>query len=355
MSTQKAFDPFDLSASQEDWDTSRSGSVNITPRNASSTNAHDVNSNPSMDSNDSFDPFGIATLSQTPNAGIRSASDDPPTRRPREDSPSTPPEVNRVTRQSVPVTALPPKLVLKLTMYEEVSSQARIEADGTLSSNAAIEGSVYAQVQCSDGRKNAPFALATVDPDFSVRPNQKFLWNDATMNNNAFAVHIPKPELGYVPVAHYSLTKEVQHLPVLLERKVTVQDTSCRLAVQVRSKLTNSGDIEDLTIVVAVPERVNGDSIEISRGEGVWDELKRTIQWKLKALETGQSFMVSAHAKLWKPAQEDDDIRFPVVLRCSSAADLISTAAFEVTPVEGYPAHLSTTRVKSFRLLHRLT
>jgi hypothetical protein len=142
-----------------------------------------------------------------------------------------------------------------------------------------------------------------------------------------------------------------------VERKITLLGDTCRIAVQVRSKLSNKGDLEDFTIAVAIPERVNAGTVEVLRGEGEFDELKRTIKWVMPHLPKGESFMVSAEAKLWSDATPEDErnLRFPVLLRCSSRLDQISSADFRATEADNYPAAVQFTRGHSFRLLHRLT
>lgn len=145
--------------------------------------------------------------------------------------------------------------------------------------------------------------------------------------------------------------------PQLVERKTTFYGKSCRIMVQVRSKMSNFGDMTDFTIAVAVPERVNGDTIEITRGEGAWDDLRRTIKWKLPVLPRGESIMICAQAQLWAPVSGDDADQhpvFPVLLRCSSAHDQISSAQFRAGDAEGYPANVAYSKTCSFRLLHRL-
>jgi hypothetical protein len=129
-----------------------------------------------------------------------------------------------------------------------------------------------------------------------------------------------------------------------------------RVAVQVRSKLSNNGDITDFTIAVAVPERVNGETVEISRGSGVYDDLKRTIKWKVGKLLKGESFMVSAQAQLWSSATKEDQVtlKFPVLLRCSSLDDQISNVELRAVEADGFPSTVSFNRSFSFELLHRL-
>jgi hypothetical protein len=115
--------------------------------------------------------------------------------------------------------------------------------------------------------------------------------------------------------------------------------------------------MKDFTIAVAVPESIDGESVQVLRGSGEWDELKRTIKWKAEELPKGESFMVSATCQLWSaiPKEDHHTIRFPVLLRCSSADDKISSVQFRATEAEGHPATVVFSKQHSFRLLHRLT
>jgi len=313
-----------------------------------------------------FDPFDVQPVlpKRDRSGGPESPKDD--------GALSLPPEVSRVTRQGGPgskvsLTAtktiaggasiqIPPKLMVKLSIHEEVSSVAITDAEGA--SEISVEGSIYAQLQCSDAKKNAPFViqpkLSSAPQNLTLRPDPKFTQAVAA-GSPEMLVSIPKQEIGFVPVARYTLTENVMHMPLLLERKVTFNDNICRIAVQVRSKLTNSGDLEDFTLALAVPEHIDGDSIEVVRGDGSWDSLKRIVKWRLPALKKGESFMVSAQGRCWRRYEGHQDISFPVLLRCSASSDQISSVAFEAIPAHGHPASVTTTTGQNaFQLLHRL-
>lgn len=141
-----------------------------------------------------------------------------------------------------------------------------------------------------------------------------------------------------------------------MERKIIRNGTRVRIAVQIRSRLDNQGDMKDLTILVAVPEKVNGSTIQVQRGQGCYDELQRTIKWKIPHLIKGQSELVVAEADLWKaPQSGEDETPFPVMFRCSSVNDSMSCLEWKVAQVSGSPAHMTTATAKhTFRLLHRL-
>mmetsp|Transcript_266 Transcript_266/g.502 ORF Transcript_266/g.502 Transcript_266/m.502 type:complete len:382 (-) Transcript_266:72-1217(-) len=301
----------------------------------------------------SLDPFGIGSLTQQ-----HRRPPDPATNNNHRNASST--LVRDGSRASTtatgnPMLALPPKMLVKLTTYEEVTSVAAILDPGT--SRISVEGSVYIQLHSSDARRNAPFQLVPVaGKEVSVKPINKYSHRvNNALQNSPVIVTLPKQELGYVPVLNYSYEQIVDHMPVLLERKVTIHEDSCRIAYQVRTKLTNKGDLRDFTLAVAIPEKVDADSIEILKGDGVYDGLKRVIKYKLASLVKGESFMVSAQAKLWKALEDDEEIHFPVVMRCTSSEDQISNVDFSVVEAPGQPSSLTVHKAQSFRLLHRLS
>ena len=344
------FDPFGIQQPKED----KGGDSGTTTQPPESS----PNGQGQIESADSFDPFGIGSF---PDKTAKKQETQQDKRNSSTETLQPPPQVSRITKPAQQGTGrtftLPPKIMVKLTLHEEVSSIAKPgkETDGT--SEVSVEGSIYAQVQCSDARKNAPFALEVAPlekGELSVRPNPTFSKQQGR-DGKTQIVNVPKQEIGYVPIAYYTVTDEVEHMPLLLERKVTVHEKSCRIAVQVRSKLTNLGDMEDFTIAVAVPERIDGSSVEILRGDGEWDELKRTIKWTLASLNKGESFMVSAQASLWKELEGDEDISFPVLMRCSSTVDHISAVDFRVVQADGHPSSINFQKTNSFRLLHRLS
>ena len=306
------------------------------------------NAHAPISSTESFDPFGIGDLQQHQQS--RERKSEIPTLKP-------PPHVSRLSRSNnndKVLGMLPPKMMIKLTIHEQVSSVAKPGKEREGTSEVTIDGTIYAQVQCSDANRNASFAVKTGELSsgkLTVYPNHDF----SASPTKCDAIEIPKNDVGYVPVAFYTITDEIEHMPVLLERKVTVQDKSVRIAIQVRSKLSNLGNMEDLSIALAIPERVDGSSVEVVRGEGRYDELKRTIIWKLSSLNKGESFMVSAHANLWVALAPEEDAQFPVILRCSSSADHISSLDVQVSESAEYPASLTSHKAHSFQLLHRLT
>lgn len=123
-----------------------------------------------------------------------------------------------------------------------------------------------------------------------------------------------------------------------------------------RSKLSNQDDMKDLSILLSVSEKIAGDTVEVNVGKGEWDRASRTILWRLERLPKGESFLVSARAKLTEDHEqvETSALDFPVMMRCGSE-DQISSAQFQAVEASGYPATVSSTTVqRSYRIVHRL-
>lgn len=332
-----------------------------------------------------FDPFGLHPQEDTSST----ASPQPPPRvnrltRSNERKPTlTPDDVSEASKpaaksapktapKSAPKTApksasspttpaLPPRLVVKFMAHEEVSSVAQAQTGDEGICAVYIEGKLSAQVTSSDAMKNLPFCVVATTPEedhVQFKPNETYSSvSSRPLPQHALAlIHVPKTEIAAVPIGTYSLTEQVAHMPLLVERKITMYGNTVRVALQVRSKLSNNGDMTDFTIAVAVPERVNGETIQVSRGNGVYDELKRTIKWSVEDLPKGESFMVSAQAQLWSSATKDDQVllNFPVLLRCSSNYDQISNVELKAEEADGFPSTVSYSQLFSFRLLHRL-
>jgi hypothetical protein len=344
-------------------------------------------------------------------------------------------------------TALPPHMRIKIAIHEEVSSTATKPSNnnnvtttpasgGSANTIAFVQGTISAFVVSSDAHQNHPFAItvtatndtaanATSGPTSNttsvlpvpIRPVPEYTYKDTMSNttitattttassnsssfesNTMIVSHIPKQVVTYVPIAYYSIHQEIPHMPILVERKVTTIDTSVRLAIQIRSKISNTSDIRHVVIAVAIPERVDGPSLSITRGttHGHYDDLKRMLMWRFDTLPTGQSILVTAQGKLWQAIQNAHDhvvhddaddtadpilssstkhhnndhqygdstkseetLNFPVVVRCHSSTDsIVGTHRIQVHvhQAPGYPASVTYDMgPTSFQLLHRLT
>ncbi|KAG7359801.1 adaptor complex medium subunit family protein [Nitzschia inconspicua] len=260
---------------------------------------------------------------------------------------------------------VPPKMLVKFKVHEEVSSMMSL-TEGT--SHVYFHGTIQAQVVSSDALKNAPFTLQSSAGDGSnnieFTGNKLYTKTSLSKEGDKRMVHvvkIPKEIVGFVTVGTYTSSCKIEHMPLLLEQKVVRNKSKLQIAIQVRSKLTNPDELTKFTIMVSIPPRVNSNSIVIVSGEGgKWDRYKRCITWEIEHLPKGQSFMVSAKGALDdtsespEAAASNEGLDFPVMLRCTSN-DQISPFCFGAVQASGYPASVSSSIVgKSFRIIHRL-
>mmetsp|Transcript_5053 Transcript_5053/g.12916 ORF Transcript_5053/g.12916 Transcript_5053/m.12916 type:complete len:326 (+) Transcript_5053:127-1104(+) len=304
-----------------------------------------------------FDPFNIGVATTT-NA--------------KSESPASPQSAAVDDNKSIlsVSSALPPRIIVKFKIQEEVSSISYINEDEETggSSDVQIEGTVLAQVVSSDAKKNIPFFIipSADDSEFiDFKPNKKYA-NKFTDENgriskaNISIVNIPKETFGFVDIGCYRVSQSMEHMPLLLEQKVVRSKSKIQIAIQVRSKLTNPDDLKDFSIAVHIPKQVDEKSVSIATGDGDFEPWKRCIIWEKENLPKGQSFMVSAKCLLDKShdvpegTSEDDGLRFPVMMRCRSK-DQISSVQVQALEATGHPASVSSSVIgQTYRIVHRL-
>lgn len=179
-------------------------------------------------------------------------------------------------------------------------------------------------------------------------------------------VDIPQPK-AESEVLRYSMTVETKNMPLLVQSKATLKDNICRVGIQIRSNLSNQGDINDLSISVPIPNTLQESTVKITRGAdtGSWDDCKRLVTWKIGTLAHGQSVLVSVEAQISHTMAQlvkDDDlsstkfnekIQCPVLVRCSSISDTLTDFSLSASPWMEDPSNLSWQQSQSYRLLHR--
>ena len=194
------------------------------------------------------------------------------------------------------------------------------------------------------------------------------LLNDNPKNNKnkSFKVHIPK-SLEQKQIATYSIENvQTQNMPILLQTKASIHNhTTCRISIQIRSNLSNKGDLHDFIIVLSIPSSLQENTVKITRGlNGEVDEMKGIVTWKIGHLGHGKSNLVSIEAELNDTSFDMlgslgaealvERIDFPVLVRCSSGMDQISDVVLKCGSLDECPASVAVQVVKSFRLIHRV-
>ena len=191
--------------------------------------------------------------------------------------------------------------------------------------------------------------------------------NEDTSGTVQCKVDIPKSEVAGCEILKYSMNVRTQNMPILVQAKATiVKPNTCRISVQIRSNLSNQGDLSNFTIIIAIPATLRGETLKVTRGDhGVWDANKRIITWKIGNLPHGESCLVSAEAEIslavakllhgFAPTMADDRIQCPVLVRCLSEVDQVSDLEVTATALKGVPATIVQHRTRSYQLLHRVT
>jgi len=76
--------------------------------------------------------------------------------------------------------------------------------------------------------------------------------------------------------------------------------------------------LKDVVIILAVPPDVDGERCKLSRPGGSWEELKRTVSWKVDEIEPGKALEIQAQFPLLEETTKMSKTpRFPILVRCS--------------------------------------
>lgn len=256
-------------------------------------------------------------------------------------------------------SALPPKIVVSLVIHEECTSVQEKKSDlDDIVSHVKIEGNAHAQLVFPNAGENPPVQLKIFDPDYpdddSFILNKHFIIEE---DDGIKALVVPKNVIGQIQLASWERTVVKRFMPVLLQSKVIrtgSNESRCMVAIQLRSNLRNKGSLKALTATVAVPPTVISTSLEIKQGGGTYDDLKRVITWTLMELPVGKSLMFGFEVDILPTFHPEEVPKFPILVRCRSTDDTISSVKINLEKMQGHPVTLNVNTYASFRLLHRL-
>lgn len=277
---------------------------------------------------------------------------------------SRPSDTQQIGNKRLPHRKKAPRVNVKIFIHEEVAAtQDKKPSIDDVVSHVLLDGRVDVIVS-SLHPQNPPFSIRILDPDepedlqSSIQFNQSFLNFHGPQEYNTLSLPKSIRDKCNIATYHRSLTKKF--MPILVQSKVNrFGDNSerCQIAVQLRSNLNNIGSLKDITVAVAVPPTVIGKTISIGAGpgNGEYDELKRVIFWKVRELNQGSSMVFTAEASVTSTILVDDLPRFPVLLRCKSIQDTISSIQVDCKQIDAaHPITLNVSLERSFQLLHRL-
>ena len=136
----------------------------------------------------------------------------------------------------------------------------------------------------------------------------------------------------------------------------------CRVGVKVRANPTNTKNINNIAILMAVPPDVSGETMKISLRGGVWDPMRRLIIWSAPSMKNGQTIEYQLQFE-YMPVNANVLPAFPILVRCD-ADNQLSNVEIEVGGETYYDANGDLYRQsedtpykmnlsKTYRLFHR--
>ena len=108
-------------------------------------------------------------------------------------------------------------------------------------------------------------------------------------------------------------------MPMLLKTKVHKKGSNCRVGLRLRSNPQNQYVLTDIAVLMIVPLDMDGSSLSMSRKDGVWDEMKRSLTWTIQELAPGELIDIQAQFKVIEGVTSSADTasKFPVLARCN--------------------------------------
>jgi Muniscin C-terminal mu homology domain len=141
-----------------------------------------------------------------------------------------------------------------------------------------------------------------------------------------------------------------------VQTKIKSEHGSCRVALQISSNPHNPSALSDLTIMMGVPDHVQGETLQTQPPGGVWDPSKSSVLWCVSELGSGEKFQLQARFNttvavggLIAAAQ----LHFPVLVRCQCLQTQLSEITLVVKDNDVFPAELTTKVARRYRVSHR--
>lgn len=256
-----------------------------------------------------------------------------------------------------------PELFVNIALNEDLTCSYR----NSKISSCSIEGMMQAQL-LSNSSQFVPFTLHINDPSKHIKTiqgNASYVedatsqlreTNNETKQNHKYIVTIPKIE-NYFPILRYKCSNELRPVPIRVQTRVRIHETFCRVALQISSNPANADDLTDLTIIMAVPKTIKGETLVSSPAGGVWNEGKRSVVWCVAEVGIGQKFQLQAQFEMESAIDKTSDENlpsFPVLVRCQCMSTQLSNIQFDVSEVPKiFPSNVMMKMARRFRISHR--
>eukprot|EP00593_Proboscia_inermis_P012602 CAMPEP_0171321834 /NCGR_PEP_ID=MMETSP0816-20121228/114593_1 /TAXON_ID=420281 /ORGANISM="Proboscia inermis, Strain CCAP1064/1" /LENGTH=265 /DNA_ID=CAMNT_0011820185 /DNA_START=3 /DNA_END=800 /DNA_ORIENTATION=+ len=218
---------------------------------------------------------------------------------------------------------------------------------------------------------DTPFLLNITDSSHqikSIEENDDLVTDftkdiNAQSNQRVHHVLIPQHQDDvFLNVANYETNMKLPSPPVRVQTKVQVASKFCRVGINIKADKMNESNLTDLSVLMAVPNAVKGDTVKMSRRGGIWDSLKRMLVWNVKELKIGAELGLQAQFEIILNSGGDDNgiidtsaLCFPVLLRCSSLQGQLSGLDIDLLEADGDESifHLTHTYSRTYRIMYR--
>ncbi|KAG7359800.1 hypothetical protein IV203_034898 [Nitzschia inconspicua] len=123
------------------------------------------------------------------------------------------------------------------------------------------------------------------------------------------------------PVVGYTCIPRLRPMPMLLKTKVNRKDNRCRVGIRIRANPQNVYTLTDVAILMIVPLDMDGSSLTMSRKDGVWDSMKRSLTWTIPKLLPGEIVDIQAQFKAREGVKQltENSSNFPVLARSNGS------------------------------------
>jgi hypothetical protein len=102
----------------------------------------------------------------------------------------------------------------------------------------------------------------------------------------------------------------------LLKTKIHKKGDRCRVGIRIRANPQNGYNLSDIAVIIIVPLDMDGSSFTMSRKDGVWDTMKRSLTWIIQELAPGNIIDIQAQFKIIEGVSSSEaSSRFPVLAR----------------------------------------
>lgn len=169
-------------------------------------------------------------------------------------------------------------------------------------------------------------------------------------------VPIKSDESKPIELVTFTGSEYLRPIPLLVTVKVKVKGSRVRVGVKIRSNPTNEQNITNISVLMAVPPDVSGESMRMSQKEGVWEPIKRVVGYQADGICPGETIDLKMEFDYSPTPQKDDSKvvlpKFPVLVRCF-AEDQLSSVQLNLAGGLGDNSLYQAEIEKRYRLFHR--